>query len=137
MRTGVEGCGVVLWFGKYTDIAFLVSLFGFTQPILDLPTYCTYLFFGLDKRDCIAVLTRAHQPVEQVHEGKSECEADRHAQQRVEGDFEHRAEVEPVGVEEHAQRTGHNHQDRETDQHPAHRLRDRVRFSTDPPDDDA
>ena len=36
--TGVEGCGVVVWcgvvwFGKYTEIAFLVSLFGFTQPI--------------------------------------------------------------------------------------------------------
>ena len=33
MRTGVEGCGVVAWFGQYTDIAFLVSCFGFTQPI--------------------------------------------------------------------------------------------------------
>ena len=27
MRTGVEGCGVVVWFGQYTEIAFLVSLF--------------------------------------------------------------------------------------------------------------
>ena len=33
MRTGVEGCGVVVWFGQYTEIAFLASLFGFTQPI--------------------------------------------------------------------------------------------------------
>ena len=33
MRTGVEGYGVVVWFGKYTDIASLVLLFGFTQPI--------------------------------------------------------------------------------------------------------
>ena len=32
-RIGVEGCGVVVWFGKYTGIAFLVLLFGFTQPI--------------------------------------------------------------------------------------------------------
>ena len=32
MRTRVEGCGVVVWFGKYTDIASLVLLFGFTQP---------------------------------------------------------------------------------------------------------
>ena len=30
MRTGVEGCGVVVWFVKYTDIASLVLLFGFT-----------------------------------------------------------------------------------------------------------
>ena len=33
MCTGVEGYGVVVWVGKYTDIAFLVLLFGFTQPI--------------------------------------------------------------------------------------------------------
>ena len=33
VRPGVEGCGVVVWFGKYTDIASLVLLFGFTQPI--------------------------------------------------------------------------------------------------------
>ena len=32
MRTGVEGCGVVAWFGKYTDIASPVLLFGFTIP---------------------------------------------------------------------------------------------------------
>ena len=32
MRTGVEGCGVVVWFGKYKDIASLVLLFGFTTP---------------------------------------------------------------------------------------------------------
>ena len=32
-RIGVEGCGFVMWFGKYTEIAFLVSLFGYTQPI--------------------------------------------------------------------------------------------------------
>ena len=30
--TGVEGCGVEVWFGKYTDIASLVLLFGFTTP---------------------------------------------------------------------------------------------------------
>ena len=35
MRTGVQVCGVVVWFFKYTDIASLVLLFGFTQPILD------------------------------------------------------------------------------------------------------
>ena len=29
-RIVVEGCGVVVWFGKYTDIAFPVLLFGFT-----------------------------------------------------------------------------------------------------------
>ena len=29
MRTGVEGYGVVVWFGQYTDIAFLVLLFWF------------------------------------------------------------------------------------------------------------
>ena len=34
MRTGVEGCGFVACFGQYTEIAFLVSLFGFTQPIV-------------------------------------------------------------------------------------------------------
>ena len=33
MRTGGGGCGVVVWFGKDTDIACLVLLFGFTQPI--------------------------------------------------------------------------------------------------------
>ena len=33
MHTGVERRGVVVWFGQYTEIAFLVSLFGFTQPI--------------------------------------------------------------------------------------------------------
>ena len=33
MRTGVEGCVFVAWFGQYTDFAFLVSLFGFAQPI--------------------------------------------------------------------------------------------------------
>ena len=33
MRTGVEVCGVVVWFGKYTDIASLVLLFGFTKPV--------------------------------------------------------------------------------------------------------
>ena len=32
MRTGVEGCGVVVWFGKYTGIASLVLLFGLTIP---------------------------------------------------------------------------------------------------------
>ena len=32
MRTGVEGCGVVVWFGKCTRIASLVLLFGFTTP---------------------------------------------------------------------------------------------------------
>ena len=32
MRTGVEGCGVVVGFGKYTDIASLVLLFGCTTP---------------------------------------------------------------------------------------------------------
>ena len=31
--TGVDGCGVVVWFGKYTDIASLVLLSGFTQPM--------------------------------------------------------------------------------------------------------
>ena len=36
MRTGVEGCGVVVWFGKYTDIASLVLLFGFTQPTVHI-----------------------------------------------------------------------------------------------------
>ena len=35
MRTGVEGCGVMVWFDKYTDIASLVLLFGFTIPSLD------------------------------------------------------------------------------------------------------
>ena len=34
-HTGVEGYVFVAWFGQYTDIAFLVSLFGFTQPIQD------------------------------------------------------------------------------------------------------
>ena len=28
----VEGRGFVVWFGQYTDIASLVSLFGFTTP---------------------------------------------------------------------------------------------------------
>ena len=32
MRAGAEGCGVVVWFGKYTDIASLVLPFGFTTP---------------------------------------------------------------------------------------------------------
>ena len=32
MRTGVEGCGVVVWFWKYTDIVSLVLLFGFITP---------------------------------------------------------------------------------------------------------
>ena len=32
MLTGVDGCGVEVWFGKYTDIASLVLLFGFTTP---------------------------------------------------------------------------------------------------------
>ena len=36
-HTGVERYGFVAWFGQYTDITFLVSLFGFTQPIY-LPT---------------------------------------------------------------------------------------------------
>ena len=31
MRTVVEQCGVVVLFGKYTDIASLVLLFGFTH----------------------------------------------------------------------------------------------------------
>ena len=30
--TGVEEYGVVVWFGKCTDIASLVLLFGFTTP---------------------------------------------------------------------------------------------------------
>ena len=30
--TGSEGCSFVVWFGKYTDIASLVLLFGFTTP---------------------------------------------------------------------------------------------------------
>ena len=30
--TGVKGCGVVVWFGKYTDVASLVLFFGFTTP---------------------------------------------------------------------------------------------------------
>ena len=46
MRPGVEGCGVVVWFGKHTDIAFLVSLFGFTQvlvqPILARVKFCLH-----------------------------------------------------------------------------------------------
>ena len=33
MRTGVGGCGFVVWFGKCTEIAFLDSLFGCSQPI--------------------------------------------------------------------------------------------------------
>ena len=32
MCTGVEGYGIVVWFGKYMDIASLVLLFGFTTP---------------------------------------------------------------------------------------------------------
>ena len=32
-HTGVEGCGVVVLFGKYTYIALLVLLFGCPQPI--------------------------------------------------------------------------------------------------------
>ena len=32
MLTGVDGCGVEVWFGKCTDIASLVLLFGFTTP---------------------------------------------------------------------------------------------------------
>ena len=32
-QTGVEGYGFVAWVGQYTYIAFLFSLFGFTQPI--------------------------------------------------------------------------------------------------------
>ena len=32
MLTGVDGCGVVVWFGKCKDIASLVLLFGFTIP---------------------------------------------------------------------------------------------------------
>ena len=46
MRTGVERMwrrGVV-WFGKYTDIASLVLLFGFTQPIR------LFLAFSHDER---------------------------------------------------------------------------------------
>ena len=35
--TGVKGCGVVVWFGKYTEIAFVVSLFGCAQAIVYLP----------------------------------------------------------------------------------------------------
>ena len=34
-HTGVKGCGFVAWFGKYTEIAFLVSLsFWFYHPSL-------------------------------------------------------------------------------------------------------
>ena len=33
MHTGFVGCGYIVWFGQYTEIAFLVSLFGYTQPI--------------------------------------------------------------------------------------------------------
>ena len=32
-HTGVQGYGFVAWFGQNTYIAFLVLLFGFTQPI--------------------------------------------------------------------------------------------------------
>ena len=32
MHTGFVGCGYIVWFGQYTEIAFLVSLFGFTTP---------------------------------------------------------------------------------------------------------
>ena len=43
MRTGVEGCGVVVWFGKYTDIASLVLLFGLVKAYtLDWTLYCMY-----------------------------------------------------------------------------------------------
>ena len=33
MHTGFVGRGYIVWFGQYTEIAFLVSLFGYTQPI--------------------------------------------------------------------------------------------------------
>ena len=35
-HTGVEGCVFVAWFGQYTEIASLVSLFGFTTPAYKL-----------------------------------------------------------------------------------------------------
>ena len=36
MHNGCVGCGFVVWFGQYTDIAFLVSLFGDTQPRMEM-----------------------------------------------------------------------------------------------------
>ena len=33
MHTGFVECGYVVWFGQHTETAFLVSLFGCTQPI--------------------------------------------------------------------------------------------------------
>ena len=75
-HTGVEGCVVVTWFGQYTDIASLVSLFGFTQPILQYePLFCVglhmvpqlglkrlYLFGTGDTfRDSVAVLVEVVQ----------------------------------------------------------------------------
>ena len=49
MCTGFERYGVVVWFGKYTDIASLVLLFGFTLPSLE----ATWLAVGVDK--CVHV----------------------------------------------------------------------------------
>ena len=48
MRIGVEGCGVLVWFGKYTDIASLVLLFDFTHPICHLShrLRCTIVYLG-------------------------------------------------------------------------------------------
>ena len=46
MHTGVEGCGVVVWFGKYTDIASLVSL-SFWFYHTSLPRYSTLCVFLL------------------------------------------------------------------------------------------
>ena len=39
MRTAVKGCGVVVWFGKYTDTASLVLLFGFTHVCMYVCMY--------------------------------------------------------------------------------------------------
>ena len=54
-HTGVEGYGFMAWFGQYTDIASLVSLFGFTIPayIFALTIYVLGLFVPLQPQSVV------------------------------------------------------------------------------------
>ena len=56
-HTGVEGCGFVAWFGQYTEIALLVSLFFLV--VLPIPAYCMAIFIYVhNARIAMPILNR-------------------------------------------------------------------------------